>query len=173
MTIDLMPVIDEEGREFNIAAAVSFREIKSSGTLYPIIPCEDISFVLKCGSDKKLLIHGYGRIRTVIPCDRCLAPVDTELSLDFTRTVHMKDEEVADWDEERSFIDGTVLDTDRLLQSEILIVWPVKTLCREDCLGICSKCGANRNIEPCSCEEESADPRMSVIRDIFNKYKEV
>ena len=132
-----------------------------------------ISFVLRSDSEKKLFIHGYGRIRTVIPCDRCLTPVDTEIPLDFTRTVHLKDEEVTDWDEERSFLNGTELDTDKLLQSEILIVWPVKTLCREDCLGICSKCGANRNTEPCSCEEESADPRMTAIRDIFNKYKEV
>ena len=40
---------------------------------------------------------------------------------------------------------------------------PVLPLCRDDCLGICPACGADRNVLSCGCEEPTADPRWSVL----------
>ena len=37
------------------------------------------------------------------------------------------------------------LDVDRLVYLEVLICWPLKVLCKEDCKGICSRCGKNLN----------------------------
>ena len=48
-----------------------------------------------------------------------------------------------------------------------------EVLCREDCKGICNRCGANLNHTECSCDRSSPDPRMSVIQDLFQKFKEV
>ena len=62
---------------------------------------------------------------------------------------------------------------EQLLHNEILIHWPMRVLCKEDCKGICSHCGKDLNEGPCSCEQESLDPRMAAIRDIFSKFKEV
>jgi uncharacterized protein len=61
-----------------------------------------------------------------------------------------------------------------LVYDEVLTEWPLKVLCKEDCKGICSQCGANLNHETCSCKhEERLDPRMAAISDIFSKFKEV
>ena len=57
--------------------------------------------------------------------------------------------------------------------NEILMRFPMKTLCREDCKGLCLKCGKNLNEGECGCDRASLDPRMSAIRDIFNNFKEV
>ena len=65
------------------------------------------------------------------------------------------------------------MDTDRLVYDEILIGFPMKVLCREDCRGICAVCGANLNEGECGCDRTVPDPRMAVIRDIFNNFKEV
>ena len=56
---------------------------------------------------------------------------------------------------------------------EILIGWPTKVLCSEDCKGICNVCGQNLNMGTCNCEDTALDPRMSVVRDLFKNFKEV
>ncbi len=61
----------------------------------------------------------------------------------------------------------------KLLYNEILVGWPMKVLCSEDCKGICSVCGQNLNEGSCDCEDTSLDPRMSVIRDLYKNFKEV
>ena len=81
-------------------------------------------------------------------------------------------------DEEKSmegsnYIIGTSLDVDQLIFGEILVSWPMKVLCREDCKGICKRCGANLNLSECQCPKTEPDPRMAAIQDIFNKFKEV
>ena len=75
--------------------------------------------------------------------------------------------------DEANYIDGYTLDVDQLVGSEILIGWPTKILCSEDCKGICNVCGQNLNQGTCNCEDTSLDPRMSVIRDVFKNFKEV
>ena len=75
--------------------------------------------------------------------------------------------------DETSYIDHSSLDVDRLVSDELLIHFPMKILCREDCKGICFKCGKDLNLGECGCDRESLDPRMSAIRDIFKNFKEV
>ena len=75
--------------------------------------------------------------------------------------------------DESSFIQNKELDTDKLLHNEILINWPMRVLCKEDCKGICSRCGANLNQGSCDCDTADLDPRMAVISDIFKNFKEV
>jgi uncharacterized protein len=36
--------------------------------------------------------------------------------------------------------------------------------CREDCRGICAHCGADLNMEPCTCPTPAADPRWEALR---------
>ena len=71
------------------------------------------------------------------------------------------------------YMAGTSLDVDQLIFGEILVSWPMKVLCREDCKGICKRCGANLNLAECQCQKTELDPRMAAIQDIFNKFKEV
>ena len=65
------------------------------------------------------------------------------------------------------------LDVDQLVCNELLLSLPMKVLCREDCKGICNRCGTNLNLRTCTCDTRSLDPRMSVIQEIFNEFKEV
>ncbi|HWT27780.1 MAG TPA: DUF177 domain-containing protein, partial [Mobilitalea sp.] len=75
--------------------------------------------------------------------------------------------------DETNYIIGYNLDVDILIYDEILIGFPMKLLCSEDCKGICKHCGTNLNEKTCDCDKTEYDPRMSVIRDIFNNFKEV
>ena len=107
--------------------------------------------------------------------DRVLAPVEYPMVLDFERTVDMKlsEEEREEQLEETNFMEGEQLNPEVLVRNELLINWPIRVLCKDDCKGICSRCAANLNVTACNCDTEQADPRMAAIRDIFSKYKEV
>ena len=101
--------------------------------------------------------------------------VSTEIPLEIERKLDMKltDEDRVNDLDESSYLTGMDLDVDQLVYLEVLMSWPLKVLCREDCKGICSQCGKNLNDGPCGCVEEPKDPRMAAISDIFSKFKEV
>ena len=75
--------------------------------------------------------------------------------------------------DEYPYLSGYELDTDVLIGNEILVNWPVKILCKEDCKGICPKCGRDLNQGDCGCDTFEPDPRMAVLKDIFIANKEV
>ena len=124
--------------------------------------------ITKIGTDK-FLIEGETVVTMEIPCNRCLEPVTVDIPLSICREYDKNDTE--EESEEEELIVGYNLDTEQLIYCEILVNWPMKTLCTEACKGICKKCGANLNHSSCTCDTVELDPRMAKIRDIFNNTK--
>jgi uncharacterized protein len=58
-----------------------------------------------------------------------------------------------------------------VLREQVLLSLPVRTLCKPDCKGLCSHCGANRNLQPCSCDEGTNDPRWEALTGLRNRMK--
>lgn len=110
-----------------------------------------------------------------MPCDRCLESVEIPFKLEFDEELDLAktESECTEDLDEQPYVSGYNLDVDRLLSNELLLNLPMKVLCREDCKGICNRCGANLNYTECTCDRSSPDPRMSVIQDLFQKFKEV
>jgi len=46
------------------------------------------------------------------------------------------------------------LDISSLIREELLLEYPIKTLCAADCKGICPVCGVNLNLEKCTCSKK-------------------
>jgi len=145
------------------------------GRSYPVLEKSPASLHISHVKEKKYRITGKARLVFETFCDRCLEPVETEMILDFVKNVDLSvpDAEQSDELDESNYIDGYTLDVDKLICNEVLIGWPTKILCSEDCKGICNVCGQNLNQGTCNCEDTSLDPRMSVIRDVFKNFKEV
>jgi uncharacterized protein len=61
---------------------------------------------------------------------------------------------------------GEEFDLGNYLREIIAMSLPVKVLCREDCKGLCSNCGANLNLRICSCKDDWVDSRFTVLRDL-------
>ena len=174
MFINLSDVLSEHHNPIDTVIPVEMTEFQSPLGMMPIVEKEDAHITVKHVKQRELLINGECRFVLEIPCDRCLEPVRTEIQLDFTKNVDLSDDEVQpDELDEKNYIDGYNLDVDKLLYNEILIGWPMKILCSDDCKGICNTCGQNLNQGTCNCEDTSLDPRMSVIRDVFKNFKEV
>ena len=65
-----------------------------------------------------------------------------------------------------SVIEGFEIDLTELVREQILLNLPEQVFCREDCKGLCEKCGANRNLINCNCEEKEIDPRWSALKNL-------
>jgi uncharacterized protein len=60
-----------------------------------------------------------------------------------------------------------VLDDD--IRDYALLSIPMKKLCKEDCRGLCPKCGKNLNEGKCDCDSQTVDPRWLQLKDLKNK----
>jgi uncharacterized protein len=104
-----------------------------------------------------------GRLQTRVraPCRRCLTPVD--VAIDETVDLLFTDDQGAD-DPSAIVIArrATELDLGDAIRSELILAAPEFPLCREDCRGICPRCGADLNSGACSCAPER-DPRGAAL----------
>lgn len=82
-------------------------------------------------------------------CDRCLSSFERSYSFDFE---HVLVKSLNSDNDEYIVTDGDDLDVDELAVNDVLLQMPTKLLCKEDCKGLCPKCGADLNISECGCE---------------------
>ena len=109
-----------------------------------------------------------------IPCSRCLKEVPTDIHFSIDKEMKLENSVINDEEmEDADYLIGLHLDIDKLVYGEILVNWPMKVLCKEDCKGICKVCGKDLNKGDCGCQRTELDPRMAAIQDVFNKFKEV
>ena len=175
MLINLSDVLSEQHKA--VEETVPFESdtfVMKSGS-FPIIRKEPVHVLVTHVKNKELQIQAETRFFVVIPCDRCLTDVEEEFTLRIHKLVDLDtaDAELREGFDESDYIDGYYLDVDKMLYNEILIGWPTKVLCRNDCKGMCNVCGQNPNEGTCDCEDTGLDPRMSVVRDLFKNFKEV
>ena len=106
-------------------------------------------------------------------CARCLAPVEGVFSLDFERTVAaegvLTEQQLEDLWDEYVVLKGAELDVDEPLREELLLGFPKKLLCDEDCQGLCPKCGRPRREGDCGCQTREIDPRLAILATYFDK----
>ncbi len=106
-------------------------------------------------------------------CARCLAPVEGVFSLDFERTVAaegvLTDAQLEEQWDEYVVLKGAELDVDEALSEELILGFPKKLLCSEDCLGLCPKCGKPRRDGDCGCPTKEIDPRLAILATLFDK----
>ena len=169
MLINLSKLLSGDLPSITEQVTIEMETFVSSVGVFPIKDKKEFSLkVSKIGKDK-FLIEGETAVTLEIPCDRCLTPVLVEVPLVINREYDQNASEEESEDE--GLIIGYNLDTEQLMYCEILVNWPMKTLCTEACKGICKKCGTNLNHSNCTCDTVELDPRMAKIRDIFNNCK--
>lgn len=177
MTIDLSGIFadnyrsgrhpDDEGNDAvtkEYTVCLDMDEFRSNAGNYKVLRKEPFILTVTRTGNMSAEISGNTDIDLEIPCDRCLSPVKVTVMLTPDVDVDFEDKETSE------FAEGFSVDIDKFLYPEIIMNLPMKTLCREDCRGICKKCGINLNNGSCNCDTFVPDPRMSVISDIFKQF---
>ena len=174
MILDISDVISCENKEITKEVQIEFDSFVSRLGEFPIIEKAPIELRIANRDGSKLLITGTVDFAASIPCSRCLEEVPTRIHFDIEKEFCLENSAIHDEEmEEIDYLIGFDLDIDRLIYGEILVNWPMKVLCKEDCKGICKVCGMNLNKGDCNCQKTELDPRMAAIQDVFNKFKEV
>ena len=104
-----------------------------------------------------------------LTCDRCAVEFDRMFSVpcEHVLVTEVNDEN----NDELIVVDSLHYDLEPLIREDVLLSLPSKVLCREDCLGICHRCGKDLNDGPCDCEKEY-DPRWDVLGQLFEDGEE-
>lgn len=175
MLINLSELFTKEGKNVCYSADIEMERFENMGQSYAIVSRKPVELSVTNVGNRNLQVLGVIELTLEMPCDRCLTAVEVPLSISLDRKLDMNQSEedrVNDLDEQ-PYVKGYNLDVDALVYNEVLLSLPMKVLCDENCKGICNRCGANLNFETCDCDTRSLDPRMSVIQEIFNNFKEV
>lgn len=174
MLVNLSDVLTSAGRTENVSVPLEMTEFTGRLGSFPILEKTPVNFTFTNIGENKAKAEGGVKLTFQAACDRCLTEVPVTLNLRFDRAVAAPDVATEDEDGDPSdYMEGYQLNVETFVYHEILINWPVKILCKEDCMGVCPKCGQNLNMGDCGCDTFVPDPRMAVLKDIFNANKEV
>lgn len=117
-----------------------------------------------------------GEVRASVPqvCGRCLEPFPAQVcaAVDVRvvpRPATADSVELGADDLDVDFYEKDELDLAGLIETETALALPMKPLCHEGCRGLCSACGGNRNVVPCTCQPTSHDPRLAALRDLATR----
>ena len=169
MKIDLSQVLsradysDEQTGDFEISS------LELSGSVISL-SADPYTVYLTNEGGIRLGVRADVTVHVKRSCDRCLEEVlsDHEVSVD--EVFDIADESVvSDPDEDGQWFSEDVLDADRMIADELLLMLPPKALCREDCKGLCPVCGTNLNTGSCQCDRQVLDPRMARILEVFSE----
>jgi DUF177 domain-containing protein len=100
-------------------------------------------------SGERVTVRGTARTRAHLECVRCLREFD--LPLEATLVVYAErsgstsreEQDALERDDFMMFHDGRRLDLRDAVREGLLLELPISPLCREDCPGLCPKCGAD------------------------------
>jgi len=113
-----------------------------------------------------------------VPCARCVEPVEVPLSAEFDlifRPIGIdagaSERSISAGETEIGYYQGDSLLLEDVLREQVLLSLPVRTLCKPDCKGLCPRCGKNRNLEACSCEEAPSDARWEALAGLRSRIK--
>jgi uncharacterized protein len=111
-------------------------------------------------------------------CARCLEPVQQPLSGTFDLIfrpggvdAEAGERAITEDETEIGYYEQSGLLLEDAVREQVLLTLPGRTLCQEDCKGLCPHCGINRNLATCECVEKPIDPRLSVLAGIAVAHK--
>ena len=96
--------------------------------------------------------------RMAFTCARCLSPFERGFDILmqelFVREPGPEDDYALEPD--------LLLDPEPMVRDAVVLSMPFAPLCRPDCLGLCERCGVDRNLGGCTCTER-VDPRWAAL----------
>ncbi|WP_310600577.1 DUF177 domain-containing protein [Desulfobulbus sp.] len=166
---------------------IRFAEISPHGSHYDVRTIEGLDDLpglvvdlleVRCSlirkDDTKVELQGRLKSALTLECDRCLSPyqrqVDVALQMLFEvetdASWQVKDLEYRIPDLDTTVLDEPVIDLDDAIRQQLYLALPMKSLCSEQCKGICANCGANRNLVSCGCADRCESSPFAVLAQL-------
>ncbi|HKX16863.1 MAG TPA: DUF177 domain-containing protein [bacterium] len=143
-------------------------------------PAEDVAFAEPVTGEIRLTgtpggVSVRGRVHAVATCicGACLRRFQLPLDVDVTEEFGPRKTEPEANDAERELTagdflvpveQGDTIDVTDVVRQHVLLALPLAPRCRDDCPGLCPRCGADLNNGPCGCASDDVDPRLEALR---------
>ena len=166
MLLGLSKIIDCPGASVPFSVSVDLSDLRygvSQPVSQPVLAqgtVRNTAGVLLMKGSVTTTIHGI--------CDRCAAEFsrDIDFPIDVVLVTELTSEENED---EWVFpLEGDSADLDDIVRTVFVLNLDSKLLCKDDCKGLCHRCGKNLNDGPCGCQKE-LDPRFAALRQLLEK----
>lgn len=168
MIIDINPILKGEKKQLDVEYLLSIKNETQEINFSESFPVR--------GSVKDMA--GYitlnleADVKYKTNCARCLTEISESMLIVFEKTVVTEDTELQNQENDDYIVseDGFI-DVDEALIEQVFLELPLRHLCKEDCKGLCPKCGCDLNKEMCNCNLTEPDPRFDVLRKLLEDNK--
>ena len=166
MLLGLSKIIDCPGASASFSVSLDLSDLQF-GSCYPLkTPINAVGTVRNTAG----VLVMTGLISTTIHgiCDRCADEFsrEVEFPIDVVLVQELTNEENED---EWVFpLEADAADLDDIVRTVFVLNLDSKLLCKEDCKGLCCRCGKNLNHGPCGCQKE-LDPRFAALKQLLEK----
>ena len=162
MRLDVKGIINTPGDGIAFDEELDLSDVDFGGVYPAVRPVSVVGTVRNIAEMLRLTMDVDTTLSCV--CDRCGAPFEKPFHVTLERMLSGELEN--DDNDEILLLDDGVLDVDELARETFILNMDTKMLCREDCRGLCSGCGANLNFEACRCKKET-DPRWAALQKLL------
>ena len=167
MRLDLKEIIHVPGASRDFSCTLDLSQTELFGERPFQAPVEVSGTVRNMAG--ALVLSGGAHSTVESRCDRCLKPITLQVDIPVETLLaeELEDEE----NDEIVLLENGQVDLDALFTTACILGWDGKHLCREDCAGLCPRCGKDLNDGPCGCGKE-LDPRFAVLAKLLDKEPE-
>ena len=162
MLLDVKPILRDPGTRLPFRFTMDLSDLEFSGR-HPVSHEVTVEGEAYSSAD---VLHLDLTARTTLDavCDRCgkAFAQDKEVPYSCMLAQELQDEE----NDEIVLLEQDKVDVGELARTAFILGMDTKTLCSEDCKGLCPRCGADLNLGPCSCGKET-DPRLAVLAKLL------
>ena len=158
-------VIDLTQNLANVGKSIAFNsEVRLDDSLLPypdakltkVVVNFDVTFVkpdVSVAGTITCVVEGY--------CDKCSDRITKSIELPFNQIFYKDGSD----DEDAYVYEDSKLDATKAVRDEIVLSLPSGFVCKDDCKGLCPKCGVNLNEQQCDCDTTRDNP-FSVLKDL-------
>lgn len=168
MMVDLSKFLEGNELSYHLEGELQSRTLPEESNIKIIDPIKYVGDIFKVDGEYDLEVKIYYTIDS--NCDRCLKPLTKEIETVLSEKMIIdKGNSNSDDDEEFIYLNDTLLNLDDYIWSQVVISLPMKILCNNDCKGLCPQCGVDLNTQSCNCMDNTIDPRLEKLKELFPK----
>lgn len=173
MKLDITKGIQKKGVDIAFDLVDSWGEDRWNGDTIAYIRPVSFSGTYML-ADETVIVRGTARALIQSPCARCLEPAQTAVCAQVEEAFVRDKGDGTPVEEDQYTYTGHVLEMDDAVRTALLLELPSRILCKEDCRGLCARCGANLNVNECSCQKDlPARNPFSALASLLNEDEEV
>jgi uncharacterized protein len=112
-----------------------------------------------------VFVRGSVEGTMTLRCARCLKEFEGGFEAQMSEVVPRE----AGPEDDYALEPDLTLDPEPMIRDAVVLSMPFSPLCKPDCLGLCERCGGDRNLGECACAEAPADPRWAGLEHFVDE----